>query len=288
VKYGFILEHKAAFSIRAMCRVLEVSPSGYYQWCRRPKSKRALENERLLGKIRQLHSQSRQNYGSPKIYRGLRQLGEGCNHKRIERLMRENGILAKRVKKFKVTTNSRHSEAVAENLLDRQFKVGQPDKVWVSDITYVWTEEGWLYLAIFLDLYSRMVVGWSMSERMSAELLVSAFAMGQSRRGGRVSPLVHSDRGSQYASAAFREQLAAYHCGQSMSRRGNCWDNAVAESFFGVLKLELVYEERFKKRQEARDQIFEYIEVYYNRRRMHSAAGYLSPAEYEEKFNPAA
>jgi putative transposase len=288
VKYGFILEHKAQFSIQAMCRVLEVSASAYYRWCSQPKCKRGKENERLLDKIRQLHTKSRNHYGSPKIYQSLRQSGETCNHKRVERLMRENGIAAKRVKKFKLTTNSDHLEPVADNLLDRQFKVDEPDKVWVSDITYVWTDEGWLYLAVFLDLYSRLVVGWSMSERMSAELLVAAFEMGQSRRGGRVSPLVHSDRGSQYASAAFREQLIASHCRQSMSRRGNCWDNAVAESFFGVLKLELVYEERFRRRQEARDRIFEYIEVFYNRCRMHSAANYLSPAEYEEKFKPAA
>jgi putative transposase len=151
----------------------------------------------------------------------------------------------------------------------------------------VWADEGWLYLAIFLDLYSRLIVGWSMSELMTAELLVAAFEMGQGRRGGRLSPLVHPGRGSQYASAVFREQLAAYDCGQSMSRRGNCWDKAVAESFFGAVKLELVYEERFRRRQEARDH-FEYIEVFYNRCRMHSAANYLSPAEYEEKFNPAA
>lgn len=288
MKYGFIVQHQGQFSIQAMCRVLGVSASGYYRWCRQPKSKRVKENERLLCKIRQLHTRSRNHYGSPKIYRSLRQSGEACNHKRVERLMRENGLAAKRVKKFKVTTNSDHLEPVADNLLDRQFKVGEPNKVWVSDITYVWTDEGWLYLAIFLDLYSRMVVGWSMSERMTAELVVAAFEMGQSRRGGGVSPLVHSDRGSQYASAAFREQLAAYDCRQSMSRRGNCWDNAVAESFFGVLKLELVYEERFKGRQEARDRIFEYIEVFYNRCRMHSAANYLSPAEYEEKFKPAA
>lgn len=242
----------------------------------------------MLDKIRILHQESRNHYGSPKIYRSLRQSGESCNHKRVERLMRKNGLAAKRVKKFKLTTNSDHLEPVADNLLDRQFKVEQPDKVWVSDITYVWTDEGWLYLAVFLDLYSRMVVGWSMSERMSAELVVAAFEMGQGRRATRVSPLVHSDRGSQYASAVFRQQLAAYGCSQSMSRRGNCWDNAVAESFFGALKLELVYAERFRRRQEARDRIFEYIEVFYNRCRMHSAANDLSPAEYEEKFNPAA
>ena len=288
MKYGFICQHQAEFSIQAMCRVLEVSASGYYRWRSQPKSQRAKENEELLGKIRQLHTRSRNHYGSPKIYRSLRQSGEVCNHKRIERLMRENGILARRVKKFKVTTNSNHREPVAENLLDRQFTVCQPDKVWVSDITYVWTDEGWLYLAIFLDLYSRLVVGWSMSERMTTELIISAFQMGQARRARRVSPMVHSDRGSQYASVMFREGLAAYDCQQSMSRRGNCWDNAVAESFFSTLKLELIYEERFSNRQEARDRIFEYIEVFYNRSRIHSAANYLSPAEYEEKFKSAA
>jgi putative transposase len=240
-----------------------------------------------MGKIRAIHEQSRNNYGSPKVYRCLRRDGEECNHKRVERLMREGGIRAKRVKKFKVTTDSRHSQPVADNLLGRAFKVCEPDKVWVSDITYVWTDEGWLYLAVFLDLFSRMVVGWSMSETMTTELIVSAFEMGQGRRGG-VSPMVHSDRGSQYASTRFRQELAARSCQQSMSRRGNCWDNAVAESFFGALKLELVYDERFRKRQGARDSIFEYIEVFYNRSRIHSAVGYLSPAEYEEKFKQAA
>lgn len=271
-----------------MCRVLEVSVSGYYQWRKGLKSKRQQDNEQLLGKIESIHQQSRKQYGSPKVYRQLRQDGEVYNHKRVERLMRENQLKAKRNKKFKATTNSQHQQPVAENLLNREFRVSQVDKVWVSDITYVWTDEGWLYVAIFMDLFSRMVVGWSMSERMTSELVKSAFEMGQQRRGTRVSPLVHSDRGSQYASAAFREHLSSYQCEQSMSRKGNCWDNAVAESFFSGLKLELVYQESFKKRQEARDQIFEYIEVFYNRRRSHSAIDYLSPAEYEEKFKEAA
>ena len=270
-----------------MCRVLEVSASGYYRWRNRPHSKRARYNEQLMVKIRAIHDESRNNYGSPKVYRLLRKQGERCNHKRVERLMRENGIRAKRVKKFKLTTNSRHSEPVAENLLGRAFNASEPDKTWVSDITYIWTDEGWLYLAIFLDLFSRMVVGWAMSERMTSELIMAAFEMGQQRRAG-VSPLVHSDRGSQYASSSFRKQLSAYKCLQSMSRKGNCWDNAVAESFFSVLKLELVSDERFKNRQQARDSIFEYIEVFYNRSRIHSATGYLSPAEYEEKYKRAA
>lgn len=288
MKYGFIREHREEFSIAAMCRVLEVSVSGYYRFCTRSKSKRGQENERLLSKIQAIHKESRNNYGSPKVYRKLRQEGEECNHKRVERLMRDNGIRAKRVKKFKATTDSRHSDPVAENLLSRGFTVSERDKVCVSDITYVWTAEVWLYLAIFLDLFSRMVVGWSMSERITSELVISAFQMGQQRRGGAVSPLVHSDRGSQYASSGFREELAALGCQQSMSRRGNCWDNAVAESFFSALKLELVADYRFVNRQQARDSIFEYIEVYYNRSRIHSATGYLSPTEYEEKFKRAA
>lgn len=287
MKYGFVCEHRQEFSITAMCRILEVSASGYYRWRSRASSNRKRDNERLLIKILSIHKESRQNYGSPKVYRRLRQQGEECNHKRVERLMRESEIRAKRMKKFKVTTNSRHNEPIAENVLNRGFKVREPDKAWVSDITYVWTAEGWLYLAIFLDLFSRMVVGWSMSERITSELVVSAFEMGQKRRGG-VSPLIHSDRGSQYSSSIFREKLAAQGCGQSMSRKGNCWDNAVAESFFSALKLELVANERFKNRQQARDQIFEYIELYYNRSRIHSAADYLSPAEYEEKYKQAA
>jgi putative transposase len=270
-----------------MCRVLEVSASGYYRWRNRLQSDRVQENDRLIEKIRLIHRESRNNYGSPKVHRRLRQEGELCNHKRVERLMRENSIRAKRVKKFKMTTNSRHSEPVAENVLGRAFKVSEPDLVWVSDITYIWTDEGWLYLAVFVDLFSRMVVGWSMSERMTSELVEDAFLMGQHRRGG-VSPMIHSDRGSQYASAAFRGRLEGWKCRQSMSRKGNCWDNAVAESFFSALKLELVHDKRFNKRQEAVDEVFDYIEVFYNRSRIHSASEYLSPVEYEERFKPAA
>jgi putative transposase len=197
VKFGFIREHKKEFSIRAMCRVLEVSVSGYYQWRKGLKSKRQQDNEQLLLKIESIHQQSRKQYGSPKVYRQLRQDGEVCNHKRVERLMRENQLKAKRVKKFKATTNSQHHQPVAENLLNRVFAVNEPNRVWVSDITYVWTDEGWLYVAIFIDLFSPMVVGWSMSERMTSELVLSAFEMSQQRRGVKVSPLVHSDRGSQ-------------------------------------------------------------------------------------------
>jgi len=198
--------------------------------------------------------------------------------------MREMELKAKRVKKFRTTTDSRHSLPIAENMLARNFSVGRPDEVWTSDITYIWTDEGWLYLVVFLDLYSRLVVGWTVSERMTSELVEAAFLQAQARRSNAVSPLVHSDRGSQYASTTFKERLAVWGCSQSMSRKGNCWDNAVTESFFGILKNELVHHERFKTRQEAKDKLFDYIEVFYNRMRIHSASEYFAPAEYEARY----
>jgi transposase InsO family protein len=288
VRYGFIDEHRDEFNVLTMCRVLEVSPSGSDRFRDRPPSQREKENERLLEKMRAIHEESRKNYGSPKVHRKLRQSGEQCKHKRVEKLMKENGIRAKRARKFRATTNSNHSDPVAGKVLERRFTVSQADEVWCGDITYIWTDEGWLYLAVFIDLYSRMVVGWSMSERMTSQLVVDALEMGISRRGRAVSPLIHSDRGSQYASSSFREQLEIYLCRQSMSRKGNCWDNAVSESFFSALKLELVHHSRFRTRQEAVDQVFDYIEVFYNRKRIPSAAANLSPAEYEEQYRRAA
>jgi transposase InsO family protein len=267
-----------------MCRALEVSPAGYYRWRGRKPSQRAEENERLVKKIKAVHAASRGIYGSPKIHRLLRRDGETVNHKRVARLMKEQDIKAKRVKKAKRTTDSRHSLPVAENVLARDFTATRPDKVWTSDITYVWTAEGWLYLVVFLDLYSRMVVGWAVSESLKAGFVEAAFLAGQQRRGRAVSPLAHSDRGSQYASASFRERLLAWGCVQSRSRKGNCWDNAVTESFFGVLKAEMIHHERFATRQEARDKLFDCIEVFYNRMRIYSAADYFAPAEYEARY----
>jgi transposase InsO family protein len=267
-----------------MCRVLGVSASGYYAWRGRKPSARAAENEVLVEKIKAIHRESRQTYGSPKVYQKLRHDGAQVNHKRVARLMRDHDIKAKRVKKFTPTTDSRHGLPVAENVLARQFHAVRPDEVWTSDITYVWTSEGWLYLVVFLDLYSRLVVGWAVSESLETGFVERAFLQGQARRGGAVSPLIHSDRGSQYASSAFRERLTAWDCRQSMSRKGNCWDNAVTESFFGNLKRELVHHERFATRQEAKDKIFDYIEVFYNRSRIHSASEYLAPAEYEARY----
>ncbi len=281
-------EHRERFSVAGMCRALEVSASGYYRWRSQLPSQREKENERLLEKIRVVHQESRMSYGSPKVHRKLRQAGEQVNHKRVERLMREHGIKAKRATKLKRTTTSRHCLPVAENVLGRRFKVSMPNEVWVSDITYLRTDEGWLYLAVFLDLYSRLVVGWAVSTELTSGFVEDAFLMGQHRRGQAVSPLIHSDRGSQYASSSFRGRLAAWDCPQSMSRKGNCWDNAVAESFFSVLKSELVHHERFRTRQEAKDKLFDYIEVFYNRSRIHSATGYHAPAEYEREFQQAA
>jgi putative transposase len=267
-----------------MCRVLEVSPAGYYAWRARKPSQRAEENKRLVEQIKAAHVESRGIYGSPKIHRKLRRDGYRVNHKRVARLMKAEGLQAKRVKKSRRTTDSGHSLPVAENVLARDFKAMRPDEVWTSDITYIWTQEGWLYLVVFLDLYSRLVVGWAVSESLEAGFVERAFLQGQSRRGLAVSPLVHSDRGSQYASDSFRERLSAWGCRQSMSRRGNCWDNAVTESFFGNLKSELVHHERFATRQEAKDKLFDYIEVFYNRSRIHSASEYFAPAEYEALY----
>jgi transposase InsO family protein len=206
-----------------MCRALEVSAAGYYAWRARKPSAREKENERLVEKIKSAHIESRAIYGSPKIHRKLRRDGEAVSRKRVARLMREQGLRARRVKKSRHTTDSRHTLPVAENVLARKFQAARPDEVWTSDITYVWTAQGWLYLVVFLDLYSRLVVGWAVSESLEAGFVERAFVQGQRRRGRAVSPLVHSDRGSQYASSAFRERLAAWGCAQSMSRKGNCF-----------------------------------------------------------------
>lgn len=281
-------EHASEFSVRSMSRVLEVSHSGYYLWLKTQKSPgtRAVRNERLLDRIRLVHKKSRQIYGSDKICKEIRKT-EIVNHKCVERLMQENGIKSKRNKGRRYipkTTDSNHDLPIPENLLNREFNATAPNQKWVGDISYIRTEEGWLYLAVFIDLYSRLVVGWATSANIKTELIERAFLMGQKRRGRAVGPMVHSDRGSQYASDDFTDKLKAWKCLQSMSRKGNCWDNAVAESFFSLLKEEMVHHEQFKTRKEATDKIFDYIEVFYNRQRIHSSAGNLSPVEFEAMF----
>ena len=267
-----------------MCRVLSVSRSGYYRWINRKPSQRTRENNKILSYIRIIHKQSDRIYGSPKITDGLRKLGFKCNHKRVERLMRENGIYSKVKKKFKVTTHSKHNRPIADNLLKRDFTASKPNRVWTSDITYIWTREGWMYLAVFMDLFNRKIVGWSMKRRLKDDLVTDAFKMATMSRNPPHGLIVHSDRGSQYCSKNFKEQLTKYKCLQSMSSTGDCYDNAVTESFFHILKTELVYHRKYESRNQARKSIFKYIEMFYNRVRIHSYLGGLSPCEYEMKM----
>lgn len=265
-----------------MCRLLKVSRSGYYAWIKQRQSMRLRSDERMLEEIKKSYEIGRGSYGSPRITTDIRERGHICGKNRIARLMRLNGIAARTKRRFKATTNSKHSLPVAPNLLQRQFAASEPDKAWVSDITYVWTEAGWLYLATMLDLFSRKIVGWAMGDRITAELVIAAFNQAVWRRKPARGLLLHSDRGSQYASEAFRRALTEHGMIQSMSAKGECYDNAVAESFFHTLKTEYVYFEKFKTRAEAQIEIFEYIEVFYNRIRRHSTLGNISPQAFEQ------
>lgn len=281
MKFIFIREHAEEFPIRTMCRVLGVSRSGYYDWLKRPESQRSRDDRRLKVRIRTIYQQNRCRYGSPRVHRTLRRRGTVCGRNRVARLMREDGLRARSRRKFKATTDSRHRHPVAPNLLNRQFDVLEPDTVWLGDITYIPTDEGWLYLAVLMDLASRRIVGWSMSERIKGELTLQAFNSAVQRRRPKPGLLHHTDQGSQYACGDYQDALEAQGMRVSMSRRGNCWDNAPMESFFRTLKVELIFGHRFETRSSAREAIFEYLEVYYNQQRMHSSLGYLSPAEYE-------
>lgn len=283
MKYAFIAAHKVSYSVKVMCRVLSASRSGYYAWCCRPASVHSVENNLLLKRIKAIHITSRKTYGSPRVHHQLVSEGQVCSRGRVERLMSANGIRAKQRRKFIVTTDSKHDLPVERNILARQFAVGEPNKVWVSDITYIPTDEGWLYLAGVLDLCSRMAVGWSMSDSLESRLVIDALGMAYQRRRPGKGLLHHSDRGSQYASEDYRRLVRGYGMQASMSRKGDCWDNAPIESFFGTLKKELVHHRRYRTREEARKDIFDYIEIFYNRERLHSGLGYLSPVQYEER-----
>jgi putative transposase len=277
----FIRDHRMEFRVWLMCRVLGVSKSGYYAWLGRPESRRTSANRVLVSQIRVVHQRSRKSYGSPRITEELNDIGVPCGRHRVARLMRHAGIRAKTVKKYKATTDSKHSLPVSPNLLSRQFTVTRPNRVWVSDITYVRTTEGWLYLAVVMDLYARRIVGWAMSERIDGELTLSALRQALNQRRPSPGLIHHSDRGKQYAAGDYQKLLRDHGALCSMSRKGDCWDNAPCESFFGTLKQELVYQERFDTREEAKAKIFEYIEVFYNRQRRHSSAGSRSPVEFE-------
>jgi putative transposase len=280
VKFHFIHAEKARFPLAALCRHLGVSRSGYYAWQGRPESARKRSDRELTLEVAAVHQESRGTYGSPRVHAELRARGRCVSEKRVARLMRQQGLAARRTRRFVRTTDSNHAHPVAPNVVDRDFLPPKPNCTWAADITYVWTGEGWLYLAVVLDLFSRRVVGWAMGERIDRQLVLRALAMALV---GRPAPaLHHSDRGSQYASEDYRRLLEERGITCSMSRRGNCYDNAVVESFFSTLKLELVYTRSFQTREEAYQALFEYMEVFYNRRRRHSALGYLSPAEYEK------
>ena len=283
MRYRAIQEHDRRYPIRLMCRALTVSPAGYYAWAGRPESARSVHNRTLLSAIRVIHRESRETYGSPSVWDALIKRGHGVGENRIARLMRVEGIRAKTVKKWRATTDSGHTLPVAANTLNRQFQVEQPNRVWAGDITYIWTTEGWLYLAVVLDLYSRTVIGWAMGHRLTVDLAERALTMALATRNPTAGLLHHSDRGSQYAATSYQRLLGEHGITTSMSRKGNCWDNACVESFFGTLKRELVYHRHYATREEAKQDIFEYIEVFYNRRRRHSTLGYDSPAEYEAR-----
>ena len=288
MRYQFMQAHEKQFRIGTTSRVFRVSRSGYYAWRNRPESERAKENKTLLLRIETAHKDSKKRYGSPRIHQQLVKDGVACSRGRVARLMREAGIRAKQKRKFVLTTASNHDLPVAENLLNRQFDVATLNTVWTADITYVPTEEGWLYLGVVMDLCSKGIAGWSMEERMKSDLVASALRMAYERRNPGAGLLHHSDRGSQYASQDYQELLKAYGMQGSMSRKGDCWDNAPMESFFHTLKTELTHHEKYRSREEARRDIFEYIEVFYNRQRLHSSLGYKSPAEFEQEFQETA
>lgn len=267
-----------------LCDALEVSSSGYYDWLDRPESTRSRDNRKLTSKIRVLHQQSREIYGSPKIHKDLVAEGVPCSENRVARLMKQSDIKSKMARKFVITTDSKNTLQPAPDLLQRQFTVEDNNVAWVSDTTFIATREGWLYLAVILDLFSRQIIGWAMSNRNNTQLVQYALTMAIWRRGKVSDVIVHSDQGSTYASGDYQRQLNDNQLRCSMSRKGECLDNAVAESFFGSLKNELVFHEDYRTRAEAKQSIFEYIEVFYNRKRRHAFLNYMTPVEYEEKY----
>jgi putative transposase len=285
VRYEFIARHRAVWPTGLMCRVLRVSRSGFYEWLRRAPSARDREDQRLLGLIRTSFVQSDATYGSPRVWDDLYDLGERCSCKRVARLMREHQLCARaRRRRPPLDSGTRPEHCIAPNLLDRQFEASAPNQKWVADFTYICTGEGWLYLAVVLDLFSRRVVGWSMSPVMTAQFVLDALMMAVWRRGKPQKLLHHSDQGSQYTSEEFQRLLAAQGIVCSMSRRGDCWDNAAMESFFSTLKLERANRRRYQTRDDARADLFDYIERFYNPRRKHSTLGNVSPVEFERKF----
>lgn len=282
MKYQAISSQSGVYPTSLLCKLFDVSKSGYYEWKSKPKLDET-EEFRVVRLIEKIHQGSRGTYGSPRIFQILKGMGENCSEDKVARLMQKFGIRSRTKRKFRHTTDSNHKLPVAENKLNQNFTASRPGEKIVGDITYIPTDEGWLYLACVLDVYSRKIVGWKLRNRMTKDLVVDALKMGA--RNLKVCPgaVFHSDRGSQYASLSFRRVLDIFGFDQSMSRRGNCYDNSMMESFFATLKKELVHNVKFVTRAEAQKAIFEWIEVFYNRQRIHSGIGYLTPAEFEAK-----
>jgi putative transposase len=281
MRYDFVEAHRGRWPVRLMCRVLCVSAGGYYDWRGRPKSAKTERREALVVAIKAVHGEVKARYGSPRIHTELVARGRPCCVRTVARLMQQHGIAAKTKRKFRCTTDSNHAHPVAENIVDRDFNPKAANRTWSADITYIPTAEGWLYLAVVEDLYSRQIVGWSMGSRIDSRLVVDALEMALARRQPGEGLVAHSDRGSQYASEHYQGLLARHGITCSMSRRANCWDNSPMESFFASLKKELVHDENYATRAEARASLFEYIEMFYNRIRRHSSLGSKSPVEYE-------
>ena len=266
-----------------MCRVVRASKSGYFAWCKRGHDSKEARRNELVNKIALIHQGSRNTYGSPRVFQVLKGMGEKCSKSTVERLMRETGIRSKMKRRFKATTQSNHSLPVAQNLVKRDFTAKQPNQLWCTDITYLWTDEGWLYLAAIIDVFTRKIVGWSMKDRLTLPLALDALDMALTQQKPSAGLVHHSDRGCQYAALEYQKTLNRHDIVCSMSRRGQCWDNALMESFFHTLKTEHVYHERFMTKQQAKTSVFEWIEVFYNRQRIHSAIGFLSPECYERR-----
>ena len=283
MKYQFIKDNLSGFSVERMAKVLQVSRSGFYVWTKQPRSNRDIENTKLDIEIKAVHETSERRYGSVKITHELLKRGKKYSRNRVARRMRKMGIASKVRKKFKATTNSKHNYPVAPNQLNRNFTASSPNKIWVSDITYIRTKSGWVYLTVFIDLFSRIVAGWAVSTSLSQEMVLQAFNKALWRRKPGKGLIVHSDQGVQYACNKFRKTLKKHDFIQSMSRKGDCWDNAVAESFFKTVKTEWAYHVDFQNIHQVEQEAFEYLEIFYNRERIHSTLGDHSPAEYEEK-----
>lgn len=282
MRFRIIEDCRDDYPVRVLCNALGVSPSGYYAWRTRPESLRKAANRQLLDDIRRLHADHQERYGAPRIHAALRAQGRTVSRGRVERLMHRHGLRARRPRAFRVcTTDSNHALPIAPNLLDRNFAPAAPNQVWLTDITYVPTDEGWLYVAVVLDLFSRKAIGWAMRNHLRTELPLAALTMAIQRQRPAHGLLHHSDRGCQYASAEYRKALKSHGITQSMSRKGNCWDNAPMESFFGTMKSELVHHRRYATREDAKRDLFAYIEGYYNRQRLHSAIGYRTPEQAE-------